>query len=79
MCIRDRKGVAPDEWYFFSSTPIGDGLIDNQALVQLLANAGFDGLLAVEIDFLHPDYNNDEDAAVARSVQELKRLVAGVK
>ena len=77
--LKIQKGVAPDEWYFFSCTPVGDGLIDNQALVQLLANAGFDGVLAVEIDFLHPDYNNDEDAAVAQSVQELKRLVAGVK
>jgi hypothetical protein len=45
----------------------------------MLADAGFDGVLAVEIDFLHPDYNNDEDAAVAQSVKELKRLVAGVQ
>jgi sugar phosphate isomerase/epimerase len=77
--LKIQRGVAPDEWYFFSCTPVGDGLIDNQALVQLLADAGFDGLLAVEIDFLHPDYNNDEDAAVEQSVRELKRLVAGVQ
>lgn len=77
--LKVQKGVAPDEWYFFSSAPVGDGLIDNQALVQLLADAGFSGVLAVEIDFLHPDYNNDEDAAVAKSVQELKRLVAAVQ
>lgn len=77
--LKLQKGVAPDEWYFFSSAPVGDGLIDNQALVQMLANAGFDGLLAVEIDFLHPDYNNDEDAAVAKSVAELRRLVENVK
>lgn len=76
--LKPQKGVAPDEWYFFSSAPVGDGLIDNQALVQMLANAGFDGLLAVEIDFLHPDYNNDEDAAVAKSVAELRRLVENV-
>jgi sugar phosphate isomerase/epimerase len=77
--LKIQRGVAPDEWYFFSCTPVGDGLIDNQALVQLLADAGFDGVLAVEIDFLHPDYNNDEDAAVEQSVLELKRLVAGVQ
>jgi hypothetical protein len=31
-------------------------------------------LLAVEIDFLHPDYKDDEDGAVTRSVGELRRL-----
>jgi 3-oxoisoapionate decarboxylase len=72
--LKVQKGVAADEWYFFSSTPVGEGLIDNRKLVQLLARAGYSGLLAVEIDFLHPDFGDDEDAAVARSVAELKRL-----
>lgn len=74
--LKLRHGVAPDEWFFFSSAPVGDGLIENQKLVQMLAAAGFDGILAVEIDFLHPDYRDDEDAAVARSVEELKRLAS---
>jgi sugar phosphate isomerase/epimerase len=76
--LKVQRGVAPDEWYFFSCTPVGDGLVDNSRLVQLLADAGYDGLLAMEIDFLHPDYGNDEDQAVARSVAELNRLVAGI-
>jgi sugar phosphate isomerase/epimerase len=71
--LKPRKGVPVDEWYFFSSVPVGDGLVDNERLVQLLADAGFEGVLAVEADFLHPDYP-DEDAAVAQSVQELRRL-----
>ena len=74
--LKPQKGVAADEWYFFSCTPVGEGVVDNGKLVQLLAAAGYDGLLAVEIDFLHPDYGNDEDQAVARSVAELKRLAA---
>jgi 3-oxoisoapionate decarboxylase len=73
--LKIQRGVPATEWYFFSSTPVGDGVVDNQKLVQRLADAGFEGVLAVEIDFLHPDYNDDEDAAVAQSVQELKRLV----
>lgn len=77
--LKPQKGVAADEWYFFSSTPVGDGLVDNQRLVQLLADGGFDGVLAVEIDFLHPDYGADEDAAVAKSVAELRRLVDSVQ
>jgi 3-oxoisoapionate decarboxylase len=79
--IKDLKvqaGAAPDDWYFFSSAPVGDGLIENQKLVQMLADVGFNGILAVEIDFLHPDYRDDEDAAVAQSVKELKRLASNV-
>ena len=72
--LKPQKGVAADEWYFFSGTPVGEGVVDNGKLVQLLAAAGYQGLLAVEIDFLHPDYGNAEDQAVARSVAELKRL-----
>jgi sugar phosphate isomerase/epimerase len=72
--LKPQRGVPANEWYFFSSTPIGDGLIDNDKLVTKLADAGFAGMLAVEIDFLHPDYQDDEDSAVARSVLELQRL-----
>ena len=73
--LKIQRGVPANEWYFFSSVPIGDGVVDNSKLVRKLAKAGFDGLLAVEIDFLHPDYHDDEDAAVKRSVEELQRLV----
>lgn len=72
--LRVLKGAPADEWYFFSSTPVGDGIIDNRKLAELLAAAGYQGFLAVEIDFLHPDYGDDEDAAVAKSVQELRRI-----
>lgn len=73
------RGVPVNEWRFFSSVPVGDGLVDNQQLVQILNDSGYQGLLAVEIDFLHPDYNNDEDGAVAKSVAELKRIVSNIK
>jgi 3-oxoisoapionate decarboxylase len=74
--LKIQRGVAASEWYFFSSTPVGDGVVDNAKLIRKLARAGFDGVLAVETDFLHPDYGNDEHAAVAASVKELRRLVA---
>jgi sugar phosphate isomerase/epimerase len=75
--LKPQRGVAADEWYFFSSTPVGEGLVDNLQLARLLKEADFAGFLAVEIDFLHPDYP-DEDEAVAQSVQELKRIAAEV-
>ena len=76
--LKPQKGVSPAEWYFFSSTPVGDGLIDNQKLAQMLEDAGYEGFLAVEIDFLHPDYNNDEDAAVEQSIRQLRRIASSL-
>jgi 3-oxoisoapionate decarboxylase len=77
--LKPQKGVAADEWYFFSCTPVGDGIVDNLQLARLLARAGYQGFLAVEIDFLHPDYHGDEDGAVAQSIRELKKIAAAVE
>lgn len=77
--LKPQRGAAADDWYFFSSTPVGDGIVDNLQLARMLAAAGYRGFLAVEIDFLHPDYLGDEDQAVAKSIQELKKLAAAVE
>ncbi|MBL8154494.1 MAG: sugar phosphate isomerase/epimerase [Anaerolineae bacterium] len=77
--LKVRRGVPVTEWYFFSSTPVGDGIVDNLALAQLLKDADYKGFLAVETDHLHPDYNYDEHAAVRQSVQELKRIASQLK
>jgi 3-oxoisoapionate decarboxylase len=70
------RHVAPEEWYFFSSVPVGTGLIDMPAVVRALKDAGFQGVLAVESD--HHKDNQDEDRLVAQSVAYLKRLVAEI-
>jgi len=77
--LKVQRGVPVNEWYFFSSVPVGEGVVDNVKLIERLRRAGFDGLLAAETDFLHPDYEGDEYAAVAASVRELRRLVAQVE
>jgi sugar phosphate isomerase/epimerase len=74
-----QKGVSVNEWYFFSCAPVGDGLVDNRRLAQILKENDYQGFLAVEIDFLHPDYNNDEDKAVEKSIKELKRIAMAVE
>ncbi len=74
--LKPQKGIAADEWFFFSCTPVGDGMVDNRALVQLLKEVDYPGMLAVEIDFLHPDYHDDEDKAVEQSVRYLKKISA---
>jgi 3-oxoisoapionate decarboxylase len=73
--LKVRRGVSRSEWFFFSSTPVGEGLIDMDRIMRLLAEVGYDGLLAVEIDHLHPDYEYDEHTAVRRSIAELRRLL----
>lgn len=77
--LKPVKGVNAAEWYFFSSAPVGDGLVDNQKLAQILYDASYQGFLAVETDSLHPDYENQEHAAVAQSVKVLKEIAANVK
>ncbi|KAA3644716.1 MAG: sugar phosphate isomerase/epimerase [Chloroflexi bacterium] len=80
--IKDLKPVAglnATEWYFFSSTPVGDGLVNNQEIAQILYDADYKGFLAVETDSLHPDYENQEHEAIATSVKNLKDIASKVK
>jgi len=77
--LKPEKGQDVTNWHFFACTPVGDGLVDNQKLAQVLYDNDFKGFLAVEIDYLHPDYNDDEDAAVAQSIKELDRIASNVK
>ncbi len=67
------RHVRPEEWYFFSSVPVGTGLIDMPAVVKALRETGYNGVLAVETD--HHKDNQDEDQLVADSVAYLKQLV----
>lgn len=76
--LKLNRSAAPDDWFFFSSTPVGDGLVDNQALAQKLKDSGYNGFLAVETDFLHPDYAGEEHAVVRKSVANLKRIAASL-
>jgi sugar phosphate isomerase/epimerase len=68
------KNARPTDWHFFAGVPVGKGLIDNQALAQLLHKANFKGFLAVEIDHPHTDWTEREDEAVALSIKELKKI-----
>ncbi len=77
--LKPVKGLDAREWYFFSSTPVGEGLVDNQKLAQILHDANYQGFLAAETDSLHPDYENREHWAVEQSVKELKRIAANVR
>ena len=62
----------PRNPYFWPSVPLGEGLVDIPEVLRLLRQANYTGLLALEIDFLHPKYNEDEDSAVSRSIEYLR-------
>ena len=72
--LKPVKGVPVNEWYFFSCVPIGEGLIDNARLASILARHNYQGFLAVEIDFLHPDYANQEEDVVKKSIHALRNI-----
>ena len=66
-------GADPQDWDYFASVPVGSGVIDMPALVKALEESGYDGLFAVEIDYLHPDYE-DEGPALAESIEFLEQV-----
>jgi sugar phosphate isomerase/epimerase len=74
--IKITPGVAADEWFFFSSVAVGDGYINMPELARMLKDLNYPGMLAVELDFPHPDVGTNEDAAVEKSIKYLKDLVA---
>jgi sugar phosphate isomerase/epimerase len=61
--------------YFWPSVVSGEGAVDIPEIFRLLTQAGYSGLLALEIDYLHPKYGGDEDRAVTESVAYLRSLL----
>jgi sugar phosphate isomerase/epimerase len=66
-------GVSPKEWYFFACVPVGQGIINMPALADALLAGGYQGLFAIELDYMDPKYK-DEDLAVEESVRYLQGL-----
>ena len=68
---------------FLGTGAVAKGIaVDVAGTASVLALAAinrYEGFLAVEIDFLHPDYKNNEDKAVAESIKELKRIARAVE
>lgn len=67
----------PRTFGFWPSVPLGRGLIDIPGVIRELGRHDYQGLLALEIDYLHPSYrdaNGDEDDAIAESLAYLHRV-----
>ena len=71
----DPSHGSPRDWTFWASAPAGYGIIDMPAVVQVLDEHGYEGMLCVEIDFLK-DPEADETQAVENAVRYLQGLLA---
>ena len=71
--VAAQYGWDPKDWTFFASVPVGQGIIDFPGLVGELEKTGYNGLYAVELDYMDPVYK-DEDSAVKTSIAYLKKL-----
>lgn len=72
------KAADPRSFAFWPSVPLGRGAVDLRAVLGHLRAAGYQGLLALEIDYLRPDYLVDgrADRAIADSLAHLRQLLA---
>jgi sugar phosphate isomerase/epimerase len=68
-------GGDPREFTSWPSVPLGQGVIDIPRAFDVLRASGYAGLLALEIDYLHPAYGPD-DAAVAQSIEFMRSVLA---
>jgi len=67
----------PRTFAFWPSVPLGDGVIDLDAVLDALRRSGYTGLLALEIDYLAPPYvERGEEAAVKQSLAWLRGALA---
>ena len=73
--IRFQSGMPTNMWQFFACVPAGEGVVDLPRIVKILGAAGYGGMLTVELDYLHSDYENDEDLVLALSIENLRKLI----
>jgi 3-oxoisoapionate decarboxylase len=68
---------AEDAFAAWPSVPLGTGAVDIAAALRLLRQAGYAGVLALEIDYLHPACGEDEEQAIERSFAFLRSTLEG--
>ena len=44
-------------------------------IVKILEQAGYRGMLTVELDYLHSDYESEEDSVLVLSIENLPKLI----
>lgn len=70
------KGRSVRAWNYFASVAAGEGLVEIDTIVAILARSGYRGFLAFEVDMPADRWLNREEEMIERSVAYLKRLAA---
>jgi 3-oxoisoapionate decarboxylase len=74
--VRPVKGVDVREWCYFACVAAGEGLVEIEAIAQILKDSGYKGFLAFETDMPHPDYEGREEEMVEKSMRYLKSVAS---
>jgi sugar phosphate isomerase/epimerase len=79
IATRVRGGSPAENFTWWPSCPIGEGVIDMEGVVRALHAGGFDGCLAVEIDLVGEQWADQrEEDIVSASVARLREIVPAV-
>lgn len=79
IATRVRGGSPAENFTWWPSCPIGEGVIDMEGVVRALYTGGFDGCLAVEIDLVGEQWADQrEEDIVSASVAKLREIVPAV-
>jgi sugar phosphate isomerase/epimerase len=79
IATRVRGGSPAENFTWWPSCPIGEGVIDMPGVVRALHEGGFDGCLAVEIDLVGEQWvHQTEEEIVEASVAALREIVPAV-
>ena len=65
----------PRSFSFWPSVPLGEGAVDVSGILNILKSNNYQGLLALEIDYLHPKFGS-EDSAVEKSISYLRKEIS---
>ncbi|GAN82111.1 sugar phosphate isomerase/epimerase family protein [Acidocella aminolytica] len=71
--VRARSGN-PHDFSFWPSVPLGQGLIDLPVILAALKAQNYKGLLALEVDYLDPEYENHEQV-ISDSIAYIHELL----
>lgn len=65
----------PRDFASWPSVPLGSGVVNIAQVVRLMRDARYEGLLALEIDYLDPRHGDDEEHAISESLGFLRSLL----
>jgi len=76
IATRVRGGSPSENFTWWPSCPIGQGVIDMVGVVEALRNGGFDGCLGVELDLVGEQWSSQpEERLVEQSLAYLRTIV----